>query len=128
MINPRINAACGISTSLNDNEIKLIVAGGANVGSTSEVFIVDKVYFTRSRFKWEKGPDLPREFIMGGSVYDKKKGEWILVGGSNITGKKQYSDIIEYNRDANNFEFLPAKLKIGRYGFGALLAQVTDKC
>ena len=128
MINTRINAACGISTSVNDNEIKLIVAGGSSVGNSSEVFIVDKVYSTKNRFKWEKGPDLPREFIMGGSLYDKEKGEWILVGGTDIHGMKQYSDIIRYNKDTNKFEFLPAKLKVGRYGFGALLAQVSDKC
>ena len=87
-----------------------------------------KAVSTKNRVKWEKGPDLPREFIMGGSLYDKEKGEWILVGGTDIHGMKQYSDIIRYNKDTNKFEFLPAKLKVGRYGFGALLAQVSDKC
>ena len=127
MINSRQNAACGVSTSADDNKIRLIVAGGASVGTSTEVLIVNKVYSTKNNFKWEKGPDLPRDFIMGGSVSYMASGEWILVGGSDGIGK-QHTDIIRYNKNANRFELLPGKLNIGRSGFGALLAQVSDKC
>lgn len=76
----------------------------------------------------EKGPDLPQEFIVGGSVYDIEPENWILLGGSVIAGKTQYSNTMRYNCNGKKFERFPSELKIGRSGFGALMYQVSDKC
>ena len=121
------NAACGVSTSANNNQMHLIVAGGTPMATISEFLTVDKIFLAKNKFKWERGPDLPRGFIMGGSVSYRDNRGWLLVGGSDDE-KKFHSDIIRYNNNTRKFELLPGKLKIGRSGFGALLAQVSDKC
>ena len=58
----------------------------------------------------EKGPDLPQEFVMGGSVYDIETENWILLGGSDIAGKMQYFwlNILKIVRVLTNVQFSSA--------------------
>ena len=74
------------------------------------------------------GYHLLQELIMGESVYDIDTADWVWVCGSDIQRKAQYSDIMRYNGNGDQFEFLLGILNIGRSCFSALLYQVSDKC
>jgi len=108
----RYSAACGVFKNY-DAETSLLVAGGCcseNGYSTSEIYSVK----TNS---WAMGPNLPTGFYYGGYI-SSEENPLIIIGG--LTGKyEELSELMTYQKDENQFEFLPQRLQKSRYGLVA---------
>ena len=126
MINERYSAACGTIVDVStkqanaESEPRLIVAGGPkNVAKTSEIF-------SFATGKWEKGPNLPRAFEYGGYVSDGEH-SLVLIGGQDDNGDLR-EDIMEYNPQTNQFEFLNGTIETRRQYFSATGVRTQEEC
>ena len=111
MLIEREGAAC--VTIIREEDVKLFVGGGEPSYGTTEFYNVQKV-------NWERGPNLPRGYQFGSCVnYPDSRG-FLVIGGMN-NSYNIVPDIMRYDPELNEFEYLPVELNTPRTDFGAVL-------
>ena len=115
----RYGAACGSWIDEENDDLLLIVAGGASdAADTSEIF-------SMNNDEWSKGPNLPYRVEGGGYISDDQN-PLIVIGGMDFPLKM--SSLMAYQKETNSFEILPAKLEIGRWRLAATGIYDNEDC
>ena len=109
-----------VANDMEEKELLLLVAGGLDSETTSEIFDLKK-------YEWKNGPTIPDNGFGYGGYVSTMKHPLMLVGGED-NNLDLRNNIISYNRLEKTFEVLQGQLNTPRHSLAAVAMETMENC